>query len=345
MGSHRNADTSHISSTNMARTTVVGAILTIIGLCTADTYDHDDALQIFGMAFAAICESEEIENWNFAQELFEENTLSNFVVSQVIETENLQCFTGYDRVNERYVISFRGSNNFNNWLTNFNAIPAQYPNAPQLDDPKIHPGFLAAFRALEEAGLRDAIIAMFAEEADVLVTGHSLGGALATVAALELKQNPRYQALNIRSVAAWPFASPRVVNQELAALFNDVMDSSWRVVYRYDPVATVPTKAMGYYHVGTEVWYNYQRWWWNMDPMSYRICDGTGEDSDCWGTDFWMDRLPVIDNHFEYFGLFNIDSLGLIAEIVTNGISMEAVSDSISTVAGSFSELCNQKEE
>merc|ERR1711971_853299 len=222
---------------------------------------------------------------------------------QVIETEYLQCFTGYDPVNERHVISFRGSANMDNYVnTNFDAIPEPYPFASQLSDPKIHPGFYDAFKVLERRGLRDAIIAMFAEEGDVLVTGHSLGGALATVASLELKQNPVYQALPIGRVDAWPFASPRVVNQELATLFNEVMDSSWRVVYRYDPVPTLPTKAMGYYHIGTEVWYNYQRWWWNIDPMSYRVCDGSGEDPSCWGTDFWPDRIPIVLQHLQYFG-------------------------------------------
>merc|ERR1712228_348 len=54
------------------------------------------------------------------------------------------------------------------------------------------------------------------------------------------------------------------------------------------------------YHVATEVWYNYQRWWWDIQELEYQICDGTGEDPACFGTDFWPDRIAIIDHHLQY---------------------------------------------
>merc|ERR1712048_1008698 len=81
--------------------------------------------------------------------------------------------------------------------------------------------------------------------------------------------------------------------------------SNWRIVNRYDTVVTVPIKKMGYYHVGTEIWYRWQRWWWNEDPISYKICDGSGEDKECFGTDYWPDKIDprIMHHHTTYFAL------------------------------------------
>jgi len=41
-----------------------------------------------------------------------------------------------------------------------------------------------------------------------------------------------------------------------------------------DIVPHLPTKAMNFHHVATEVWYV-------EDFSSYQVCDGTGEDPNC----------------------------------------------------------------
>jgi len=162
-----------------------------------------------------------------------------------------------------------------------------------------------AFQDLEDAGLYDAIVDIFERYpgSDVLCTGHSLGGALTSITALELKQSPKYSGLDIGSVDVITFGMPRVFSPSLTALFTDVTRTRWRIVNRYDIVPTVPTKAMGYSHFGTEVWYHWQRLQKDRDPVAYKLCNGSGEDRACFGTDFWPDRPPMIPHHVEYFGL------------------------------------------
>ena len=159
---------------------------------------------------------------------------------------------------------------------------------------------------MEAGGLGDAIKNAFAdrpEYEEILVTGHSLGGALASIAALELRQSSVYYNLSIAKVNVVTFGSPRWCNQALAAFYNNVIDTNWRIVNRYDIAVTVPLKEMGYVHVGTQIWYRWQRWWWNEDPLSYKICDGSGEDPNCFGTELWLDRLAMPHHHTNYFEL------------------------------------------
>jgi len=274
-------------------------------------YSHDDGYLAFWYAFAAQCDyTSVLETWTNGVPHAPDDMVG-FQLYDVIRTVGvlpggLQSYVGWDNTRERIVVAFRGSDNADNWIrTNLNLIPDSYPNAAVLSDPKLHPGFYGAFKELEEAGIVSAMGELTAQHpgANVFVTGHSLGGALASIAALEFVLSPEYSDMDIGQVDIITFGSVRVFNEELATHFNDVMDSSWRIVNRYDLAVTVPIKAMGYYHVGTEVWYNYRRWWWEIDELEFRVCDGSGEDTTCFGTDFWVDRIPMWTHHSQYMGM------------------------------------------
>jgi len=53
-------------------------------------------------------------------------------------------------------------------------------------------------------------------------------------------------------------------------------------------------------------------------------CDGTGEDKNCYGTDFWADRLPMPHHHTGYFGRGWVDNNG----VCSNGPGRRRLSDS-----------------
>ncbi|CAK9166987.1 unnamed protein product [Ilex paraguariensis] len=86
----------------------------------------------------------------------------------------------------------------------------------------------------------------------VYVTGHSLGGALATLLALELSssQLAKCGAIN---VTMYNFGSPRVGNRRFADVYNEKVKDSWRVVNHRDIIPTVP-RLMGYCHVAEPVY-------------------------------------------------------------------------------------------
>ncbi len=103
----------------------------------------------------------------------------------------------------------------------------------------VHHGFLS--RYAEIAAALDAVITGKSETQALWLTGHSLGGALAVVAATHFNNQ------SIEGV--YTYGAPRVGNQEFATLLPD--PSHQRFVHRDDWVATVPPELLGYRHGGT----------------------------------------------------------------------------------------------
>jgi len=83
---------------------------------------------------------------------------------------------------------------------------------------------------------------------NVTVCGHSLGGALATLLALDVGLNTSCRALN-----AYTFASPRVGDHIFAAFYNACVPFSYRIANRQDLVPKLPPiLPLPYEHVNTQ---------------------------------------------------------------------------------------------
>jgi len=80
---------------------------------------------------------------------------------------------------------------------------------------------------------------------EVVVVGHSLGAAVATLAATDIrgKGHP--------SAKLYAYASPRVANSALAKYIS-AQDGNYRFSHIDDPVPKLPLLAMGYVHVSPE---------------------------------------------------------------------------------------------
>lgn len=116
----------------------------------------------------------------------------------------------------------------------------------------------------------------------LLVTGHSLGGALAAVAMMDL-------ALDNYTVArGYTFGQPRVGDPTFAAAFRQALGDVpiFRVTQSGDPVPLLP-KAGRFEHVGQELYFE-------SGSSSYRVCKvpEAGEDPACaigqTGRLFWL---------------------------------------------------------
>ena len=85
------------------------------------------------------------------------------------------------------------------------------------------------------------------EPANIVVTGHSLGGALAT---LFVADNVAHQPSDITIFLICTFASPKVGDYDFAVKFNDLGVTSWRIVDEPDVIPML--FLFGFYHVQTE---------------------------------------------------------------------------------------------
>jgi triacylglycerol lipase len=131
---------------------------------------------------------------------------------------------------KRTVVAFRGTENKTDaWVdARKKLVPA--PEYQGL----AHDGFLEAFRALWPK-MKPELDAMRAAGQAVYVTGHSLGGALATLAAAELLRAGKPPD------AVYTFGSPRVGNKGFADFYDaGLRDRTFRYVNKSDVVTRVP---------------------------------------------------------------------------------------------------------
>jgi predicted lipase len=139
-----------------------------------------------------------------------------------------------------------------------------YPSA------KVHPGFLLVFMSHQSLLVPAVKLIQANPTYDIVVTGHSLGGASATMFAMQL-----YAEFNISKTKLITFGSPRVGDASFHNLFTNSQVRHWRVTHGDDPVPHVPLESGGYIHVPQEI---YQ----HSSPSVYQVCsDQYAEDPSC----------------------------------------------------------------
>lgn len=172
-----------------------------------------------------------------------------------------------DSSRRRLVVAFRGTeqSRWKDLRTDLMLVPAGL-NPERLggdfkQEVQVHSGFLSAYDSVRNrimALIKYAIGYMDEEDAETIskwhiyVTGHSLGGALATLLALELSSSQMAKN-GVIFVTMYNFGSPRVGNRRFAEVYNAKVKDSWRVVNHRDIIPTVP-RLMGYCHVEAPVY-------------------------------------------------------------------------------------------
>ncbi|XP_071177791.1 lipase ZK262.3-like [Mytilus edulis] len=87
------------------------------------------------------------------------------------------------------------------------------------------------------------------------ITGHSLGGAIASIASARLLYDGK---IRNDKIALYTFGMPRVGDRQYALDHNRLVNNSWRVIHRNDPVPHYPVStgfSNGPFHHRTEVFY------------------------------------------------------------------------------------------
>ena len=102
--------------------------------------------------------------------------------------------------------------------------------------------------------LRAKVAELASEDVGIWITGHSLGGALATVMAAELlRQIEAGASYGLRGV--YTYGSPRVGNKAFQEQFDSAAKSAGVRVVRFrngnDAVTHIPGLMLEYQHVGT----------------------------------------------------------------------------------------------
>uniref|UniRef100_A0A093V726 Mono-and diacylglycerol lipase n=1 Tax=Talaromyces marneffei PM1 TaxID=1077442 RepID=A0A093V726_TALMA len=95
----------------------------------------------------------------------------------------------------------------------------------------------------------------------LIVTGHGVGGALATLAATRFRTTPipGIPAANVQLLTEWlkfTYGSPRVGNTVFATFVTTqgAAANNFRVTHTDDPIPKVPSRSLGYLQWGPEYW-------------------------------------------------------------------------------------------
>ena len=149
---------------------------------------------------------------------------------------------------------------------------------------------------------------------ELWVTGHCLGGALASLASTHIaveRKTPKNKLI------LYTFGQPRVGNYNYSLAHDMLVPISFRVVHYGDPVVHVPNcnskvqpgtlsrcqAGLGPYHHGKEIFYNEM-----FNNSSYKTCDGLprNEDVTCSNKLFAPRIEDQLNNlelyHYKYFG-------------------------------------------
>lgn len=147
------------------------------------------------------------------------------------------------------ILIFRGTSNPKEWIANFQARQIDYVVDGAVRG-KVHTGFLRLYEQLSKQVQQ--VGSQFQANLPCYVAGHSLGGALATLATADLAQNNRSLSPQLQ---LYSYAAPRVGDVSFARFFAAIAPNSFRVFNLSDMVPMVPPTDLGaqpYIHVGQE---------------------------------------------------------------------------------------------
>ena len=147
------------------------------------------------------------------------------------------------------VIAIRGTEGIQEWINDAHFLLVSCPflaGAGPTED-----GFTAMYNSLrtgDAAGSPTVVNALatlpFPQPvSSVTICGHSLGGALVTLLALDLAANT-----NFKNLAVYSYGSPRTGDPLFASTYNQVVKNSFRIANRLDLVPKLPLPPV-YEHV------------------------------------------------------------------------------------------------
>lgn len=188
---------------------------------------------------------------DLAQAAYTKN-FANIAIADIQEFIDLDTDTeGFTGVafGQTLVIAFTGSDSAKDWINNLKFLRAPYPSVTENQNIKVHYGFYTAYLSVRQR-IHDEVNNRQPEK--VITIGHSLGGGLASLCALDIQynffpDNPDQP----EQVVCYTYGSPKVGNQDFVASYNRRVPQTFRIVNGGDGIPWLPRPWQGYAHVDT----------------------------------------------------------------------------------------------
>lgn len=197
-------------------------------------------------------------------------------------------YVAVDHTNKVIVVSFRGSTTIDAWLTNFDFGTT---NTDICSGCTAHRGFWNSWvdaRSRVTPAVKQASASY--PNYKITVAGHSLGGAIASLAAAQLRNSGF-------AVALYNFGSPRIGGSKISSYISNQSGGNFRVTHWNDPVPKVPLLTMGYVHTSPEYYINKPNKQ-DVDTGDIQVYEGATNLFK--GNQAWL--VPDVEAHRWYFG-------------------------------------------
>ncbi len=147
------------------------------------------------------------------------------------------------------IVTIRGTEYLAEWLKDFDFIGTPYQPVPGRGT--VHQGFQIVYYSIRAnlLGIIQEARTAYPALKTILVTGHSLGAAVAGLAAPDLITS----AAKGLGPIVYTFAEPRVGHHDYAVFFNSVIDVCYRITNFWDVVPNLPPLLALYEHEGQEL--------------------------------------------------------------------------------------------
>eukprot|EP01116_Phalansterium_solitarium_P025460 TRINITY_DN9753_c0_g1_i1.p1 TRINITY_DN9753_c0_g1~~TRINITY_DN9753_c0_g1_i1.p1 ORF type:complete len:332 (+),score=58.81 TRINITY_DN9753_c0_g1_i1:108-1103(+) len=237
-------------------------------------------------SFAAYCDPLSIMQWRC--QYCVAPGLETPAVKFLLSNETYNVFGWAGSLSDQVIISFRGTepDSLDNWIEDLKtATMRPYPDVPNA---LVHDGFYEAYKAVrDQVRVAAKLLQLQNPNKPMVITGHSLGGALAQLCAVDLVQS----GVVAGPVYIWNFGQPRVGNAVFAKFASSVVQHVYRTINMDDIVPHLPPTVLGFVHAPQEVWFP-------TNQTSYVVCSDTdGEDPDC------SDSIQIefsVEDHLTY---------------------------------------------
>lgn len=302
------------------------------------TFDREAALLMLNFSRVTYCDEPAIQNWTCPACGNLPGFEAAFVSHE--RWRHVGCYVGYDKSRDYIVVAFRGTEYLANWVQDLEYIKmdGDYQECDKAAEKaalesgvdsgdnawlgggalsrvartlglhrakrkcKVHSGFNEDWKSVREEVVKAVLQIRAAHpSAEVHVTGHSLGGALALLCAAQLSRS-----LNSTEVRLVTFGEPRVGNVFFAEFINQRLPLAIRLVHQDDVVPHLPPNGRSvllltdFRHHATEVWQT------GSKDDTFVPCDSSGEDPKC------SNSLPRWDRSVEAHRWYLGEHMGCI---------------------------------
>lgn len=284
-------DALHLSSEEKKRTVRKPA-----GLFSPSPFNVDTARRMCLYSYALYCD---VDLWDWGCKYCQRKEIRDFQLHALVYMDSVTGLgmVGYNPKYNEIVVGFRGSHTSTNFINDLKFWTQQstFLNSKV----RLGSGFLNTYSPLREAlFLHLTLTMMYYPTAKVMVTGHSLGGAMANILVADMSFNNYIDGMEL-----YTFGTPRTGNKEFATLGLTNRNVHYRLVNKNDLIPHLPPALLyTYAHTATEIWFTK---WPKKDeggeePGTYKICTSDqGEDDSC--SNQIMPYLWSVYDHMSYF--------------------------------------------